>query len=104
MEVTLDTTEAGGIHGPAGNIPLTTLGITQGGIFWFFSATNPEMLIKVIDACAFNNRVWVFFAALTDAGFAATVTDTQTGHFKTYTNPDHTTAKPTQDTGALVCN
>jgi hypothetical protein len=42
-------------------------------------ANNLEMLIKVLDACAFNNRYWVFFSAGTNVEFTLTVTDTRSG-------------------------
>jgi len=104
IQATVNTAEGGGVHGPASDIPLSSLGISQGGIFWFFAATNPEMLIKVINGCGLGGHYWVFFAALTNVGFSVTVTDTQTGHFKTYSNPDSTTAAPVQDTSALPCS
>ncbi|HVR07053.1 MAG TPA: hypothetical protein VMW75_03330 [Thermoanaerobaculia bacterium] len=36
-------------------------------------------------------------------GFTVTVTDTQTGHQKTYVNVNGTAAPPLQDTLALPC-
>ncbi|MBV8203220.1 MAG: S8 family serine peptidase, partial [Acidobacteria bacterium] len=84
-------------------IPLSGIGVTEGGLFWFFDPTNPEMLIKVIDACSLNDQHWVFFSAGTNVGLTVTVTDTQTGASKQYTNPNGTAAVPVQDTGALPC-
>ncbi len=103
VHTTVNTAEDGGLHGPAADIALASLGIDQGGIFWFFAANNPEMLIKVLNGCSLGGHYWVFFAALTNVGFSVTVTDTQTGNFKTYSNPDQTTAQPVQDTAALPC-
>ena len=77
--------------------------MTHGGLFWFFGADNPEMLIKVIKGCTVNNHFWVFYAAGTNVGFTVTVTDTKTGHQVTYTNHDLTAAPPVQDTNALSC-
>jgi hypothetical protein len=77
--------------------------VTEGGLFWFFGATNPEMLIKIIDGCTVNDQFWVFYAATTNVGFSVVVTDTLTGHQKTYRNPDVTAAPPVQDTAALSC-
>ncbi len=54
------------ISGEGKAIPLANLGISQGGIFWFFSQDNPELLVKVLDACAFNSSFWVFYSAGTD--------------------------------------
>ncbi|MEA2600407.1 MAG: hypothetical protein QOF89_1399 [Acidobacteriota bacterium] len=68
------------------------------GTFWFFDASNSEMLIKVLDACNGFNAYWVYFAATTDVDFTATVTDTHTGIVKQYTNPAGRAAVPVQDT------
>lgn len=56
------------------------------GIFYFFSANNWEMLVKVLDGCAVNNKVWVFAAASTNVEYLLKVTDTQTGRTKEYRN------------------
>ena len=45
---------------------------------------------------------WVFFAAGTNVEFTVTVTDTQTGTVKTYSNPLNTAAPPVQDTSAFA--
>lgn len=103
IRVPYSTTLGGGLSGNGHPIPLASLGVTQGGIFWFFSQSNPEMLIKVINACSFNNKFWVYFAAGTNAGFHVNVTDTKTGHTVTYTNPDLKQALPVADTSALPC-
>ena len=39
-----------------------------------------------MDGCDTNNRFWVFAAALTDVEYTLTVTDTETGATKTYSN------------------
>jgi hypothetical protein len=104
VQVSVETAEGGGLHGPGTDISLASLGVSQGGIFWFFGATNPEMLIKVVNACPIGSQIWIFYAALTNVGFSVTVTDTQTGHSRTYTNPDLTIAASVQDTSALPCS
>jgi hypothetical protein len=58
------------------------------GEFWFFSANNIELVVKVVDGRAFNNKFWVFYGALSNVQYTITVTDTQTGAVKTYTNPN----------------
>jgi plastocyanin len=74
------------------------------GLFYFFQPSNIEMLVKVLDACAPPfERFWVFYAATTNVEFTLTVTDTQTGAVKTYTNPLNQSAAPVQDTNAFVC-
>jgi hypothetical protein len=36
------------------------------GAFWFFSADNPELMLKVLDGRGVNGAFWVFYATLTD--------------------------------------
>ena len=84
-------------------IPLSSLGITRGGIFWIGNAANPEMLIKVLDGCAVNGRYWVFYAATTNQGLVTTVRDTKTDLTWTRTNPVGQPAAPVQDTSAFAC-
>jgi subtilase family protein len=57
--------------------------------FTFFSATNFEMGVKVLNACVpfLGNKYWVFVSGLTDQGWTVTVRDTLTGATKTYSNP-----------------
>ena len=45
------------------------------------------MNLKVVDGRAVNGRFWVFFGALSDVQYTITVTDTQTGAQRTYSNP-----------------
>jgi hypothetical protein len=54
--------------------------------FWFFSPDNIEIVVKVLDGRAFNNKFWVFYGSLTTEQFTLSVTDTLTGAQKTYTN------------------
>ena len=100
IQVAFDTGQQSG-QGHA--IPLSDLGVGHGGLFWFFSADNPEMLIKVIKGCSLNNRYWLFYAATTNVGLTVTVTDTRTGAVKTYTNHNGTAAVPIQDTSVFPC-
>ena len=103
IEISYDTTLGGGRSGMGQAIPLDSLGITRGGLFWFFSATNPELLIKVLNNCGNSGFYWVFWSATTSVGMTVTVTDTQTGRTKTYTNPDRNAAAPVGDTRAFSC-
>jgi hypothetical protein len=57
------------------------------GYFWFTSPDNVEVVVKVLDARGLNGHFWVFYGALSNLGYTLTVTDTQTGMKKTYTNP-----------------
>jgi hypothetical protein len=103
IQVHYSTSQGGGLSGSGDAIPLSSLGVTQGGLFWFFASTNPEMLIKILDGCALDSHFWVFFAATTNVGFTVTVTDTTTGHQAIYHNADQHAALPVQDTSALTC-
>jgi len=86
-------------HGSA--VPLPSA--PDSGLFYFFSATNIEMLIKVLNACvAPFNRYWVYFAATTNVEFAVVVTDTQTGKTVAYFNPLNRAAPPVQDNNAFA--
>jgi lysyl endopeptidase len=72
------------------------------GYLWFFADTNVEVVIKVLDACSFNQKFWVFAGGLTDVQVVITVTDTKTLATKTYTNPQKTKFQPIQDTSAFA--
>jgi hypothetical protein len=56
------------------------------GAFWFFSADNLELMIKVLDGRAINGSFWVFYGSLSNVEYTVTVTDTTTGTVKTYHN------------------
>lgn len=79
-------------------VPLTA----DTGAFWFFSPSNIEVVIKVLNGCTFNSRRWTFAAGLTDVDVILTVTDTQTGVVRTYVNPQGTPFQPIQDTDAFA--
>jgi len=72
------------------------------GMFFFFSADNWEMLVKVLDGCGTNQRFWVFAAATTDVEYTLEVIDTVTGLVKTYVNPLGTAAPAITDTNAFA--
>lgn len=79
------------------------LNINEGEVFWFFSEGNPEVLVKVLNACGVSgfNNFWVFFAATTNVEFDISVRDTETGQTWSYHNPLGTAAPPVQDTQAF---
>jgi lysyl endopeptidase len=104
VKVSFSTAQGGGLSGSGNAIPLSGLGLSEGGMFWFFAANNPELLVKIIDGCALNSRFWVFYAATTNVGFTLTVTDTVALNEQIYANQDQGTAVPVQDTSALPCS
>ncbi|MEO8432799.1 MAG: hypothetical protein ABI592_14920 [Acidobacteriota bacterium] len=77
-------------------------GTADTGQFWFFSADNVEMVVKVLNGCGFNQRYWVFAGGLTNVKVTLTVTDMSNGTAKVYTNPINTAFQPIQDTGAFA--
>ena len=79
-------------------------GTADSAVFSFFSANNWEMLVKVLDGCAINQKFWVFAASATDAGFTLTVTDRTTGAPKIYRNSLGNPAVAITDTAAFSCN
>jgi|CXWL01.1.fsa_nt_gi hypothetical protein len=96
------TVQGGGLAGDAKTVPLEPLGIPLGGVFYFSSPQNPEVLVKVLNGCAINSRFWVFYAATTNVGFDLAVTDTFTGDRRLYHNPDVHAASPVNDTQAFA--
>jgi hypothetical protein len=91
------------IDGRTGNgtgVALTS----DSGYFWFFSASNIEVVLKVLNACTqVPPRYWVFAAGLTNVEVTMTVTDTLTGvQVPPYVNPLGTPFQPIQDTDAFA--
>jgi hypothetical protein len=85
-----------GQSGDAAAIPLTS----DTGGFWFFDASNVELVIKVLDGRGVNGHYWVYAGALSDVAYTITVTDTATGKVKTYQNAAHQLASRS-DTSAF---
>jgi len=79
-------------------VPLTD----DSGYFWFFTASNIEMVVKTLNGCGFNSRYWVFAGGLTNVDVTLTVTDMHTGAVKAYRNPQGTAFQPIQDTSAFA--
>lgn len=99
FSVTVTWRQTGGATGVGSVVSGST---SDSGLFWFFSAANYEMMIKVLNGCGVNNRYWVFFLATTNVGFTLTVTDTMTLQTKTYQNPAGTVSPVITDTNAFA--
>jgi len=69
--------------GPAVSVDVSD----ESGLFWFFEPENIELVVKVLDGRALNDRYWVFFGALSDVEYWITVRDATTGARQTYHNP-----------------
>lgn len=91
------TFTSGGTTGTAKVVKLTN----ETGYLWFFSDTNVEAVVKVLDGCPINNAHWVYAGGLTDQAVTLKVTDVRSGISKTYTNPAGTAFQPIQDVNAL---
>ncbi|HVT57175.1 MAG TPA: fibronectin type III domain-containing protein [Thermoanaerobaculia bacterium] len=73
---------ASAVQGAGSAVPLTD----QSGLFWFFSADNIELVVKVLDGRPVNGRFWLFYGALSDVRYDLRITDTATGAVRTYHN------------------
>ena len=49
------------------------------GYLWFFDEANVEVVLKMVDAGAFNGHFWVYYGALSNVEYTLTVTDTVAG-------------------------
>ncbi|HKH44754.1 MAG TPA: hypothetical protein VKM72_08830, partial [Thermoanaerobaculia bacterium] len=87
--------------GQTGNAQVVRL-TSDTGYLWFFSPSNVEAVVKVLNGCGFNSHYWVFAGGLTNVRTVITVTDTETGATKTYINPQNTAFQPIQDTSAFA--
>ena len=86
--------------GAAHALPLTR----DTGAFWFFNASNLEIVLKVLDGCDVNGRYWVFLSGLTNVGVEVTVLDTLSGATWTHAHPSGTPLPTRLDTDALdIC-
>jgi len=88
-----------GQSGDAQTVKLTD----DSGYLWFFSSTNIEAVIKVLNACTPSfNHYWVFAGGLTNVRVLLTVTDTDHLVTKAYINPQGFAFQPIQDTAAFA--
>jgi hypothetical protein len=99
FRVTIDWQATGAQPQPAF---VSTLRTEDSGIFYFVDDQNLELLVKVLDGCAINDRYWVFVSAATDVGLEIEITDTQTGASRTYTNTLGMAAETVNDTQAFA--
>jgi hypothetical protein len=88
--------------GTTGNASVVVAG-PGSGIFWFFDASNWEVMVKVINGCALNNQWWVFSAATTNVFYQMNVTDVQSGQTKIYFNYPGPPAPAVTDVAAFPC-
>ncbi len=97
--VRVEWTDYAGHQGTGSAHPLTT----DSGLFWFFSESNLEMLVKVIDGCDFNGQFWIYAAATTDVAYTVRVTDSETGETWSRSNLLGHASPAFTDTSAFAC-
>jgi acetyl esterase/lipase len=90
--------DANGASGMGQTVPG---GSADSGLFWFFSADNWEVMVKVLNGCDVNHHYWIYSAATTDVHYVLTVTDTLTGAVKKYENPAGKAAAAITDSSAF---
>lgn len=103
VEVEYQSVLGGGVKGRGNALPLGSLGVDRGGLFWFFSPDNPEVLIKILDGCGVNDHFWLFSSAGTNLGMMTMVTDTLLYRPFVFVNPDLQTAVPVATVTAFPC-
>jgi len=81
-------------------VPLTD----DTGNFWFFAPDNLEVMVKVLNGCALNQRWWVFASGLTDVGLDLEVWDLETGRIWLDHHDQGKTYPPRLDTDAFPCD
>ena len=74
----------------------------ESGLLWFFNPDNAEVLVKVLNGCAYNGHRWIFLAPVTDVAFNLYVTDSE-GRSWTHRNRQGENATKA-DTSAFRCN
>lgn len=79
-------------------------GLTESsGWFYFFGPDNPELVVKVLDACDLEGfgSWWFFAAGMTDVGVEITVGDKASGEVRRYSSPPGRPFQPIRDTAAF---
>lgn len=99
FQVKADWWRADGSSGPGRVVPE---GTDDSGLFSFFEPSNWEILVKVLDGCDNNGRMWVLGASTTDLGYRITVTDTISGESRSYENDPGRPAPAIVDTEAFT--
>ena len=103
VEVDYQSSLNGGVEGQGHAVSLGSIGVDHGGLFWFFSQDNPEVLIKILNGCGLNNHYWIYSSAGTNLGMVTFVTDTANLRPFAFVNPDLQTAVPVATTTASLC-
>jgi ELWxxDGT repeat protein len=79
-------------------------GSADSGLFTFFSPSNWELMVKLLDGCPINGKRWVYAAGTTDVGWTLTVTDSESPATRVYHNPLGTPSRTLADGAAFDCD
>ncbi|MDA8016360.1 MAG: spondin domain-containing protein [Thermoanaerobaculia bacterium] len=74
----------------------------ESATFTFFGDENVELVLKVLDACTFNDRFWVFSSGLTDVPVEILVEDLESGESRTFASDGGTAFPPILDSDAFA--
>jgi hypothetical protein len=74
------------------------------GLFSFFSPSNWELLLKILDGCALNGHYWILGSGATTVQFSVEVRDTETDEVWRYDNPSGHPAGTFTDTSFAPCH
>jgi len=96
VDIEWQTTD--GHTGKGHAVPLTS----DSGYFWFFADSNVEIIIKILNACEFNNRYWVFAGGLTNVKTRIVVTDMLNEISNEYNTPLGKPFQPILDSSAFA--
>src|SRR5436305_8484936 len=72
------------------------------GLFWFFDASNWEVMVKALNGCGLNSRYWLFTAATTNVFYRMEVFDYHSGAQRIYFNYPGPPAPAVTDTDAFA--
>ena len=73
------------------------------GYFTFFDAANIEIVLKVLDACAQNDRYWLYATGSHDVEVELEVADPVTQRRHVITSPLGEAFQPVADNQAFTC-
>lgn len=79
-------------------VPLTG----ETAFFWFYSADNLEIFVKVLNGASINSRYWVYYGSMTDVEYKIEVVDTVTLASKDYLSSASGPLCGAGDTNAFV--
>lgn len=87
---------------PDGNAMTVPVANPGSGLFWFFSSSNWEIMVKALNGCGLNDRYWIFSAATTNVFYRVEVLDVRGTEQKIYFNYPGPPAPAVTDTDAFA--